>query len=484
MKSVRKIEDNAKVLELLVSDDNLKLFLKAEPKPQHPFILDDDIIKEVLAVSREDLIDKAVIKDIARELRMGKPCEERRVAKGVPATPGRDGKLVWLVRRFTPGKKSEDLQQELKDFFTLGLFENIEKGREIARVYKPTLGTSGKDVLGKEIFAAPGKPFDPKYKESVARQPAPGEENYDLLVAAIDGYVHDEGNIISVRDTLQIPQNLDFAMGHIDFIGHVKVGGDVQKGFHIKARGNIDIAGSVLGDNVLTSGASVTIKEFHSGGKGGSVRAKGAYTVGVAHGVSTEVHGNIQIGREARDCALRSLAAIFSDRGAIVGGSLWCVKGFEGATLGNEVGAQTIVEVRNEVEVTLEYKELSENIKKYEAVRAALELHAGPYLKNRKRVQLLNPGFREKISAILKKYDQCKIVLDSLLEQAKTMRASAARQSEARVNVTKGIYAGVVLSSGEVRMVITDNAEGSASFKLADDGQSWIKSDLKPLPRE
>jgi uncharacterized protein (DUF342 family) len=484
MKSVRKIEDNAKVLELLVSDDNLKLFVKAEPKAQHPFILDDDILKEILAVSREELIDKAVIKDIARELRMAKPCEERRVAKGVPATPGRDGKLVWLVRRFTPGKKSEDLQQELNDFFTLGLFENIEKGREIARVYKPTLGTSGKDVLGKEIFAVPGKPFEPKVKESIARQPAPGEENYDLLVAAIDGYVHEEGGVISVRDTLQIPENLDFAMGHIDFIGNVKVAGDVQKGFHIKARGNIDIAGSVLGDNVLTSGGSVTIKEFHSGGKGGSVRAKGVYSVGVAHCVSTEVHGNIQIGREARDCALRSLSAIFSDRGAIVGGSLWCVKGFEGATLGNEVGAKTVVEVRNEVEVTIEYKELSENIKKYEAVRAALELHAGPYLKNRKRVQLLNPGFREKITVILKKYDQCKVLLDSLLEQAKTMRASAARQSEARVNVTKGIYAGVVLSSGEVCMVLTESVQSPASFKLSDDGQSWIKVDLKPLPKE
>jgi uncharacterized protein (DUF342 family) len=484
MKSLRKVEDNAKTLELLVSDDKLKLFLKVDPKQGHAFVQEEDLVKEILSITAEDMLDRAIVKDIAREVRMGKPGEARRVAKGFPAEPGRDGKIVWLVRRFTPGKKEENRQQEFTDFFTLGLFENIEIGRELARVYKPTLGTSGRDIFGKEIFAAPGKPFEPKINESISRKPAPDSETFDLLLASVNGYVHEEGGLISVRETLQLPGDVDYSIGHINFIGGVKIGGDVLKGFHVKAQGNIEVAGSLLGDNVISSVKSIVVKGFHHGGESGAVSAGGNYSVSVAHGVSSEVHGNIFVEREARDCALRSLSAVFSDRGAVVGGTVWCVKGFEGATLGNEAGALTTVELRNEVEVTLEYKALSENIGRHQAARAAIELHAGPYLKNRKRIAFLRADFRIKIEALLKKYDQIDASLQSLLEEEKRMRESKARLSDARINVTKGVFPGVTLSSGSVTLEVRTEVPGAHSFRLSEDGSTWIKTELKLLARE
>jgi uncharacterized protein (DUF342 family) len=304
-------------------------------------------------------------------------------------------------------------------------------------------------------------------------KPDEDRQDYQTLVAAVSGYAHEEGGKVSIKDTLVVSGNLDYEMGHIDFIGNVRIGGDVQKGFHIKAKGTIEISGSVLGENQLTSGSSIVVKGFHHGGEGSSVNAVGSFTVGIAQGVVADVGGNIIIQREARDCSFRSSMAVLAPQGTIVGGVVWCVKGLEAKVLGNAAEVATVVELRNELEVTPEYRRVEERMKKHEVALAALELHIGPYLTNRKRVPLLATKFRLKITELINKYDAVHASYAKLQDAIKRMRDAKPPEEDSRVNVLVMAYAGVVFNTTEATLRLQESQKGPVSFKPVSARKEW-----------
>jgi uncharacterized protein (DUF342 family) len=464
MRVIHKIDDAVKLLELSLSDDKQKLFARVEPHDKHRDVTLDELLKEVVSVSRPELVEHDVIRDIFEELRKGKGCESRRVAQGRAPADGRDGKIVWLARRFCTANKTSE-EREFSDFFTMGLFENIEAGAEIARIYKPAGGANGLDVQGNEITSKPGKPVAMRWDRSIEVVNNPEHDNYSKLIAAVSGYIHDEGSAVSVRDTLNISGNLDWAFGHIDFVGNVIIGGDIQKGFHIKSGGDITIKGSVLGESILTSKRSIVVRGSHNGTSAFPITAGGDYSVGIAHGVSVTSGGTISIEREARDCSLNAGHSVLAPKAVIVGGSIWSVHGVEVKILGNDAGVTTVVELRNELEVTKEYRALAASIAKHESAIAALELHIGPYLKGRKRVPLLKKEFRLKISGLLQKYDGVVQSLQQLRERERQMREAKPVQSDARVSVSGVVHAGVVLTAGDARLEIKEDLKGPVSFR-------------------
>jgi uncharacterized protein (DUF342 family) len=469
-------------LELSISDDKLKLFAKVIPQPKYHDASEAVFLEELLKVTKEERIELDVVQDIIRQLHQEKGCEGRRVAKGEPAIQGRDGKIVWLVRRFRQGA-SVDSGRELADFYNLGLFENVEAGRDVGRVYKATEGRPGIDVMGMPIPSKAGKPVTEKFDKSLAFKPDEEREDYQTLIAAVSGYAHEESGKVTIRNLLIIPGNLDYEMGHIDFIGNVRVGGDVQKGFHIKARGDIEIVGSVLGENQLTSEGSITIRGFHQGGEGSMLSARNNYTVGIVQNITSDVGGNITILKEARDCAFRASAAVIAPQATIVGGTIWCVKGFEGKILGNSAGVRTTVELRNELEVTPEYRRVEESIKKHEVAIAALELHIGPYLQNRKRVPLLAAKFKQKITELLNKYDGVQASLAKLQESLKQMREAKPMEESSRINILGKAYSGVVLNTINAKYVFTEDKQGPLSFKPQPAGGEWASIPYEPLQK-
>ena len=122
MRVVHRYQSEQMNLELSISDDKLKLFAKVIPQPKYHEASEAVLIEELLKVTQEERVDRDVVHDIICQLHQEKGCEGRRVAKGEPAILGRDGKVVWLVRRFRQDG-SVDSTRELADFYNLGLFE-------------------------------------------------------------------------------------------------------------------------------------------------------------------------------------------------------------------------------------------------------------------------------------------------------------------------------------------------------------------------
>jgi uncharacterized protein (DUF342 family) len=172
---------------------------------------------------------------------------------------------------------------------------------------------------------------------------------------------------------------------------------------------------------------------------------------------------------------------VIAPNAAIIGGSIWCVKGFEGRVLGNEMGVRTTIELRNELEVTAEYRALEEKIKKHEMALAALELHIGPYLQNRKRIPLLNAKFRMKITDLVGKFDYVQTSLDKLKDAVKRMKEAKPAEADSRVNVMEELHEGVVLSTSSYSLEIKESQKGPVSYRPMESLEKWVVVDYKPL---
>jgi hypothetical protein len=189
------------------------------------------------------------------------------------------------------------------------------------------------------------------------------------------------------------------------------------------------------------------------------------------------------VGKEARDCLFRAGLGVLATNATFVGGSAWCVKGFEAKILGNDVGVTTVIELRNELEVTKEYRVVSDAIRKHETAVAALELHIGPYLKNRQRVPLLKNPFRAKMSDLLAKYDSVAQSLEKLREQERMMRESRPVEDEARGNVVGEAFAGVVLSAGDARFTLVDRVSGPLTYRKPAQQVEWVLDKFQAMKR-
>jgi uncharacterized protein (DUF342 family) len=151
--------------------------------------------------------------------------------------------------------------------------------------------------------------------------------------------------------------------------------------------------------------------------------------------------------------------------------------------LGNEAGVTTIVELKNELEVTKEYRLLLNSIKKHQTALAALELHIGPYLNNRRRVPLLKREFRVKLTGLLEKYDAVKLSLGKLEERERGMRELKSERAEAWISVSGCVHQGVVLTSGDLRYEVKEDIRGPVTFRRPVGHTDWLLDKFKSLVR-
>ena len=96
-------------------------------------------------------------------------------------------------------------------------------------------GRNGVDVTGAVAKAKPVKNVDFSFGEGLKRD----EENPLMLIATAEGQLKNEKGRLRVLPELEIHQDIDFAIGSIDFTGAVKIRGTVREGFHVVAQGNM-----------------------------------------------------------------------------------------------------------------------------------------------------------------------------------------------------------------------------------------------------
>ena len=493
---------------LSITPDQVKAFLQCEKlnqesddsaQEQAKVELSTELLSEVAAEKiPSDMLDSSVIADLADALRSGKESDVRRISKGRLPKPGRDGKVLLLVKPY------DNKANEYVDLRFIKRFDNIETGNIVGRIYPPTKGESGLSALGEPLLAAEGKPVAAKLDKTLTLEGA-DNNSFQEIKATNAGYLERKGDSLGIVETLSIKGDIDFRAGDVDFVGAVDISGNVMKGFTVIARRDITIKGDVVGGRVASTHGSISIAGRVTTEKGDSITltesaslssvkrlgsssatseqivAFGNIAAQVIDGSSVRAGGVVSIGKEIRDAKIRAGSSIEATKASLISGSIFAVCGVEAKTLGSDAGARLVIRLCSTVESTEEFVALSSQIHAHESAEEVLKLYLGPYADSNKPFSHLHSTHRLQIEASQHKLKRILSSKVALLEKRDLLLQSADYNSLLQVNVMEKMFPGVEIWVGEKSFRCDTLITGKKSVHFDAEKQAFSLDDYSEL---
>ncbi len=433
-------------------------------------------------------IDDRVAKDTFERLKQGGEFSARRIAQGEAAVQGRDGKLLPLVKSYDKyGKDKERLGNR-----TIKHFDNIEPGTPIARIYHPKAGKPGKNVFGEVIEAEEGKEISVEFDESISSEPAKAGQSYDVLYAAISGYLESVRGKLQICDELLISGDLDYGFGDIDFVGSVVVRGDVLSGFKIIAQGDVSVSGNVEGGFIISKTGRVSVGKAIIGNrqttKDGKAEKK-EFQIRAATGISaTSVNGafldageEIEVKNEVRNSEIRTRSSLNMPKGNLISGDISAICGLEAGIIGNPTGIGLRISLCSDAEFSAEYKNIQNTIDSHVHAEEMLIIYLGPYAETPSDIKKLSQEHKSKLLPLAEKLEKVRTSLKALKLEREEILKKGTFNSVLRINYHKQILEGVTIRAGECNFVVQEDTKGPGTLEFEDDKQTFAFGDLKPL---
>ncbi|MBR2131752.1 MAG: DUF342 domain-containing protein [Oscillospiraceae bacterium] len=318
-------------------------------------------------------------------------------ACGTPVQEGENGRVIEnYARQLTKSVKLDE--RGVADYRAMNYMQLIKEGDVICEIIPPKPGAAGMRVDGVVVEPPPIKAaVVPAGKNTCLN-----EEGTQLL-AEKDGHLEFDGSKFSVKLILEIPGDVDYNTGNIDYHGDVHVHGDVRATFSIKATGNVIVDGLVEaatveagGDVLISCGVlgdnNALIKS------GGNIRAK--YLENCVAYAGKSVFADCVI-----TCQVYSDESIqiTSGRGTIIGGTLVAAHSIKSRMVGTESGRKTEIELGELTYVKMGRMNDAAELKSAMSELAALERDIS-YLEKRQGMEGANPRLA---SAQLRKSAVC-----------------------------------------------------------------------------
>jgi len=430
-------------IEIEVSNEGLKVLLDFTPGRDGKEIKFGDL-KELLA-------DKNISYGIKEEkikqvLKIRQPVKREVIAEGKEPLPGEDGYLIYHFeeKENNIGTLRED---GTMDFHSKNLINNVRRGEKIVTMVEPTAGEPGKDVFGEEIKAPVPKSVKlPRAKNTVKKN--------NSIYAAKDGQIVRNGTKISINPVYQVKGDVDLEEGNIDFVGSVKISGNVREGFVVKASGDIEIAGNV-GAAKIESGGSVLIKKGFLGRNKGEINASG--DVNARFVENAEIKANNVRVHEAimhSHVTAKNSVIVSGGKGLIVGGRVMAQNIIEANMIGSSLATKTYIEIGLEPELRKKFKAAKDEL---ETVENNLDkvIKSVDLLKSMKEKGIKLPANKREMFSKLKatkdELEERKSELESEIEELEEQLTAS---EEAVIKVNNCIFPGVQLLSSKDKMII------------------------------
>jgi uncharacterized protein (DUF342 family) len=455
----------------------VKLTSKVEPDLIKPERLEETICAWLESILSVDLIDDRALKEaLLRVPTLDIPLE-RRISKGKLPLAGRDGKLILLVKPFTPTFEGE---YRLWDKFQKR-FDSITEGQIIARVYPPVIGTDGIDVYGKKIEAPLGKEISISCDDSLSTSQS-SKGSFKELSSKKSGYLvsttdSKQNHILKIETIYTIPSDIDHSTGSLDFIGGAVVRGSIMKGFQVLCNDEVQISGDVSDAKIESKNASIKIQGNIIGSEeaGASVthldyddfkwiKARLDINAKSIEGQALFAGRNITLSSNAIRSILSS-GSLISIKGAFYASRARTVCGIDIGSLGNASEVNTEIEFIPLEEAGEEFMALEAKIERLKSIQDSLSLFLGPYVSNPSELAKLSPIHKEKIKSSVKLLADTKSKIVSLENEKSNLKHSTKKNLISRLNVNKEVFPGVIVKREENIYRFTEYKRGP--FTLA-----------------
>lgn len=409
-----------------ISKDSLTAWLLIYPPSGQGREVDGEILNA--AVKDQGLlfgVDEKLLEELPRQ-----PDRYFRLipaARGQAAVNGTDGHIVELFPRSTERKASVGQNGQV-DYTSLNFINNVEEGAPICKIILPTAGVPGRTVRDKELPAKDGRPAPvPKGRNTEI------SEDGTTLVAAISGHVEYSGRTFQVKPLMDIPGNVDFSSGNINFLGDVHIHGDIRSGFSVRATGSVTVDGVVEACTV-EAGTDLLISGGVQGDSQAVIRAqKGVFAQYLENATvyaKESLRTNCII-----NCKVYCDGVVEVTKGPIIGGTVHAARAVNADSVGSRVETRTDVILGGQPCEDQEYELL---------VQESQELEKEQKKTGRK------PNSPDKLSKMSKLRMQL-IVNQKKLEMLEKERESEDREDFSRCRLSCGsVYPKTVLTIGTV----------------------------------
>jgi uncharacterized protein (DUF342 family) len=317
-------------LLLSVSADRLTASVKLIPSSAGAGCTPDDVVAFVGdSALRLSPSDATSLPERARALLARPAGEAVIVAEGRAAETWKD--IDWLIPIGISSLR--DYSDETVDLHDVSHFINVRAGQPLCEW--PRDPAPGRDVLGDLIEPKPCPYELGERVEFDAKKPS-------RVVASEPGCVRFSNGRLSVEQHLDIPGDLDFKVGNIDFYGDVTIHGSVLDGFHVRSAKSVVIQGSV-GASQIEAAGNLVIKGGVNGAHKGRLQCGGDLQAHYLHMVTVECGGDVLVDVECHDSNVLASGSVTVSRGGIVGGQVSAGANVSGGFLGAEMCVPTIV---------------------------------------------------------------------------------------------------------------------------------------------
>jgi serine/threonine protein kinase/uncharacterized protein (DUF342 family) len=258
------------------------------------------------------------------------------IAEGILSRAPQDARVAFLWDEPMPGPVEQ--ADGSVNHRELNQVPSVEQGEAIARLYRAVPGTPGQTIYGEALTVSEPKQFVLKEGPGTHLDP----DDPDVLLASLSGLpvrLHQGAKVVNVL-TLDA---VNLSTGNIDFDGAVVINGPVEKGFKVRARGDIVVFGPVEGAEIHTENNLYLHKPVYGGSQlSARYHIKGFFF----QGAEIDSGGDTCAYQGVLHCQVRATGrVILGPTGSINGGEVYSAYGIYAHTIGSHAGHQTRVAV-------------------------------------------------------------------------------------------------------------------------------------------
>ena len=357
--------------KVLIREDMMSAELYLCPPPKHEQY-DEDLVRQILAIRgiRYGILDEQIRMILAEKRYYTKVV----VAEGTHVKDGADGRFDFLFDTETK-KKPRILPDGSVDYGTLSDIPTVQEGAIIARYTPATQGTEGKDLFGKVLPARNGRDL-PELK---GKGFCVSEDKRSYMATA-SGRIELENGRITIKNFLEVKEDVNLLTGDIRFDGDVLIHGSVSEGRRVEAGGTLTIEGSVEACE-LYAGMDIVITRGMQGGGRGRVECRGSLSGRFFEQAVLKAGKNVSA-NSILNCQVEAGEdiVIAGRQGVILGGTVYAGRSIEVSSVGNvaEVQSELIAGKSDELAVQLqtlkqEYQDIQKQMEKTKCVLQLLQ---------------------------------------------------------------------------------------------------------------
>lgn len=282
-----------------------------------------------------------------------------KIAEGKAPEKGSEGVVIYHFDTdpLTVGAVSESGEIDFKD---RGEIPYVKEGDLLAEITPPVIGKDGMDIYGRVIEVPAIHPIGLRCEEG-----AEFSEDHLKIYAKNDGQPKlTMDDRLYVLSELNVPGDVGFETGHIEFDGNIVISGTIQSDFTVKGA-NIT-ANEVLGAEIIATG-DLTV---HSGATGATIEVEGNVKAKFINRCNIRAFGNVVVEREIIDSTIKNSGGCQVERGKIIASEISSKQGIEAVEIGTEMSAPSkfkigvddhingeVEVVENQIEQNKEYRE-------------------------------------------------------------------------------------------------------------------------------